>query len=129
MNEQRIIRAYSYSEWGDYKPMWRPDLMTAFYQKELEISGEPQFLYEVAIPFPFGLNASFYGAWEDIPMWVDRISFIKAEPFGAGAWAVYIRIEFRNCEDKTPVFRIVLHEDADGVVFKKIRITEPPIKE
>ena len=109
--------------------MWRPDLMTAFYQKELEISGEPQFLYEVAVPFPHYVNVSFHGAWENIGVMADHIEFIKAEPLGAGAWAVYIRFEFWNCEDKTPVFRIVLYEDADGVVFKKIKTTKPPMKE
>lgn len=125
MNEQRVIRAYSYTEWGDYKIMWRPDLMAGFYKKELEISGEPQFLYEVTIPFPLCSVVSFHGAWENLPITADRITFIKARRLRACALVVYFRVEFLQCEEN-PVFRILLYEGVDGVVFKKIRVLPKP---
>lgn len=126
MNEQHTIRAYSYTEWGDYKIMWRPDLMAGFYKKELEISGEPQFLYEVSFPLPFCADVSFHGVWENFSITTDRMSFMKARRLRAGALVVYVRVEFLQCEEN-PVFRILLYEGVDGVVFKKIKITEPPV--
>lgn len=102
MNEQRIIKAYSYTEQGDYKAMWRPDLCAAFYERQLKDSDEPQFLYEVTIPFPVYADVSFHGAW-----------------------LVYVKFAFLECED-TPVFTFLRREGVDGIVFKKIRIKTSP---
>lgn len=125
MNEQRIIKAYSYTEQGDYKAMWRPDLAAAFYERQLKDSDEPQFLYEVTIPFPVYADVSFHGAWENKTITSDCLIFIKAEPMGGGAWLIYVKFAFLESGD-TPVFTILRREGLDGVVFKKIRVLLKP---
>lgn len=125
MNEKRVIKAYSYTEWGDYKAIWRPDLMAAFYEKELKLSDEPQFLYEVTIPFPTYAGVSFHGAWESKSITSDCLIFVKAERRSGYAWLIYVKFAFLESED-TPVFTILRREGVDGIVFRKIRVLPKP---